>query len=140
MILNCSPIYFEKYRELRNMNMSWQEHYPNPRLNTQDSSIWGEQGVVWLQCKHPLTHTHSHRLQPLYFHLSIQTENLSLRRIGKKNKKKLLVQFELVFSIIFECVVDNLHFECRVTCSDATSHSPHCFPVAKELTYQEEWS
>lgn len=119
--------------------MSWQEHYPNPRLNTQDSSIWGEQGVVWLQCKHPLTHTLTQTTTSVFSFINTNSENLSLRRI-QENKKKLLVQFELVFSIIFECVVDNLHFECRVTCSDATSHSPHCFPVAKELTYQEEWS
>lgn len=57
VILSCSSIYLKKYRELKNMNMSWLVHNPNPHLNTQDSSVCGEQGVVWLQCKHTHTHT-----------------------------------------------------------------------------------
>jgi len=122
------------------MNMSWLVQIPNPHLNTQYSSICGAQGVVWLQCKHPLTHTHTER----DYYMCIFTYQHTLRESqpskDSEKKKKLLVQFELVFSTIFECVVVNLHFECRVTCSDATSHSPHCFPVTKELTYQEEWS
>lgn len=69
------------------MNMSWQEHYLNPCLNTQDSSILGEQGVVWLQCKHPLTH--SHGLLPLYFHLSTHTLRISaFEDTGEKKRKK----------------------------------------------------